>query len=106
MAVYTDNTENPFEEGNSCQELGMVHNEIISREDMVNEVVEALAAAYDKAGLTNLQGERITADTLRQEFNEKSTDTLEAWVKTVKAACKDGQGVLTLDADGNMTMLC
>lgn len=106
MTVYNDNTENLYGDGNSNQDPGVIHDEIISREDMINEVVEALAAAYDKAGLTNLQGERITADALRQEFSEKSTDTLEAWVKTVRAACKDGQKVLTLDANGNMTMLC
>lgn len=107
IGVADTNTAESFEYGSTQVEETEREpsKEGYNRETAINEIAEAMSAAYAKAGIKDEQGENYSVAALRDALNNYEDADIKQTVEDVRQACRV-DGVIVLDENGNPMKAC
>lgn len=107
IGVADTNTAESFEYGSTQVEEAEREpsKEGYNREAAINEIAEAMSAAYAKVGIKDEQGENYSVATLREALNNYEDADIKQTVEDVRQACRV-DGVIVLDENGNPMKAC
>lgn len=91
--------------GNTSIEPEVSTFEGFDRSKVIQEVAKEFKAAYDKAGIRDSFGELISLNDFIESASKESDETLMRQIEEIRKACRQN-GILVLDAEGNLMQNC